>query len=111
MPLSEKVRIEIYLPDMPEQQVYHVLLESLRQELAFGFGGCTLLRGLEGSYRAQSGTIVPDRVNLLYTDIPYSLEQHLGTVSRYTDAIRAAVFEALDEEAVLVVAHKVHWSQ
>ena len=67
MPLSEKARIEVYLPDVP-RQAYRDLLIVLEQEFTFTFGGCTLLRGLEGSYLSQGGLPTRDRINLLFTD-------------------------------------------
>ena len=51
MPLSEKARVEVYLPDLPKAS-YQDLLDALDREFTFAFGGCTILRGLEGSYLA-----------------------------------------------------------
>ena len=42
MPLSEKARIEVYLPDLPRAE-YQDLLGALEQEFAYTFGGCTTL--------------------------------------------------------------------
>ena len=49
MPLSEKARIEAYLPDLPKR-AYQELLETLDRELSYTFGGSTIIRGLDGSY-------------------------------------------------------------
>ena len=107
MPLSEKVRIEVYLPELP-RQAYQDLLEELGQEFTHTFGGCTVVRGLEGSYLSRVGLRIRDRVNLIYTDMPFSLEEHFEQVSRYADNLRDAAFDALDEEAVLVTMSKVY---
>ena len=40
MPLSEKVRIEVYIPDLP-QQISQNLLDALAQEFTYTFGGAT----------------------------------------------------------------------
>jgi hypothetical protein len=62
LPLSEKARIEAYIPDLP-QQTYQNLLDALAQEFTYTFGGATLIRGLDGSYlsrlsvRMQTGFI------------------------------------------------------
>jgi hypothetical protein len=45
LPLSEKARIEVYLPDVP-RPAYQDLLAALEQEFTYTFGGCTTLRGL-----------------------------------------------------------------
>ena len=67
MPLSEKARIEVYLPDAPHP-AYAELLEVLDREFTYPFGGCTLVRGLEGSYLSRLGAVMRDRVNVLYFD-------------------------------------------
>jgi hypothetical protein len=109
LPLFERARIELYLPDLPSP-VYQELLAALEQEFTYTFGGCTLLRGLEGSYLSQLGLPIQDRINLLYTDAPFTLEGSFERLSRYTDALRETAFEALEEEAVLVIAYPVHHS-
>ena len=109
MPLSEKVRIEIYLPDLPHP-AYQEFLESLEREFTYTFGVCTIARGLNGSYQSLIGLPIPDRVNLLYTDTPFDFDAGFAGLSRYTDALRQTAFEALDEEVVLVATFKVFHS-
>jgi hypothetical protein len=106
LPLSEKARIELYLPDLPRPE-YQDLLGALEQEFTYTFGGCTVLRGLEGNYLSRIGTRMRDRINLVYTDIPFSLDEHFARIARYSDRLRDAAFEALEEEAVLVVVSRV----
>ena len=69
MPLSEKVRIEIFIPDLPDP-IYGRILEELGNELAYAYGGSTVLRG-EGKYRSSDGSTLPDKVNLLFSDTPF----------------------------------------
>ena len=107
MPLFEKARIEAYLPDLPKQS-YQNLIETLDQEFTYTFGGATILRGLEGSYLSRLGQRVRDRINLIYTDTPFAFEENFETLSRYTDQLKQAAFEGLEEEAILVVALKVY---
>jgi hypothetical protein len=110
LPLSEKARVEVYLPDLPSA-AYQELLDALEQEFTYTFGGCTLVRGLSGSYQSQLGLPVQDRVNLLYTDTPFTFDEGMSRLSYYTDALRQTAFEALEEEAILVVALKVYHSE
>ena len=110
MPLSERARIELYIPDLPSP-AYRELLEGLEQEFTYTFGGCTLLTGLNGSYLSQLGLPIQDRVNLLYTDAPFTFDQGLNKLSHYADALREAAFEALEEEAILVVILSVYHSE
>lgn len=49
LPLSEKARIEVYLPDLPAR-AYRELLDALNREFTYTFGGCSILQGLAGSY-------------------------------------------------------------
>jgi hypothetical protein len=86
-------------------------LDVLEQEFSYTFGGCTLLRGLEGNYLSRPGRIVRDRINLLYTDTSFIFEENLARISRYADRLREAAFEALEEEAVLVAVFKVYHAE
>jgi hypothetical protein len=97
----------VFLPDLltlPSQE----LLIRFNQEFTFTFGGATIVRGLDGSYLSDLGHPIRDRVNLIFTDIPFSFEEHFALVSAYADKLRQAVFDALQEEAVLVVALPIY---
>jgi hypothetical protein len=98
------------MPDLPAL-AYQELLERLNQEFAHTFGGCTIIRGIDGSYLSRKGLLVSDRINLIYTDVPLSIQDNLGKLSRYGDALRLAVDEALEEETVLVVIYAVYQVQ
>jgi hypothetical protein len=65
---------------------------------------------LSGSYQSQLGLPIEDRINLLYTDTPFTFDEGFKRLSRYTDALRQTAFESLEEEAILVVAFKVYHS-
>ena len=107
MPLSERARIEVYLPDLP-RAAYQDLLAAFQQEFSYAFGGCSTIRGLEGNYLSQAGTIIPDRVNLLYTDTPFGFAEHRSALDRYMGELRRAAAEALDEEAILIAVFAIH---
>jgi hypothetical protein len=93
LPLSERARIEVYLPDLP-RAAYQVLLAAFEQEFSYAFGGSSTLRSLEGNYLSEAGTIIRDRVNLVYTDAPFGLSDHRAALSRYADELRQAAAEA-----------------
>ena len=107
MPLSEKARVEVYVPDLPALP-YQNLLAALDQEFTYTFGGCTIIRGLHGSYLSVAGFRVTDRINVIYMDASIRFEPNLAALSRFTDKLRQVRFDALQEETVLVVAHKVY---
>jgi len=110
LPLFEKARIEVYLPDLP-RAAYQDLLNALAREFTYTFGGCTIIRGLDGSYLSQSGLQIQDRVNLIYTDTPYMFEENFGIISTYADKLRVAALSALEEEAILVAISKVYHAE
>ena len=109
MPLFEKARVEVYLPDLPKR-TYQDLLNALDQEFSYTFGGCTIIRGLDGSYFSQAGLKLQDRITLIYTDTPYGFKENFEIISRYADKLRESAFQALEEEAILVVVHQVYHS-
>lgn len=102
MPLSERTRIEVYLPDVPKS-AYQELLKELESEFCHTFGGATVVNGLDGSYLSRLGIQVRNRISLWYSDIPISLRQQFELAGRFADHLRDVAFCALQEEAILVV--------
>ena len=109
MPLYEKARIEVYLPDV-DRLAYPVFLAELEQEFTYAFGGATLIRGMEGHFLSRVGVVTPDRVNLLYTDAPFGFATDFDLLSEYADELREAAMRTLNEEAILIVVYPVHHS-
>ena len=107
MPLSEKARVEVYIPDLPSP-AYQNLLDTLEQEFTYTFGGCTIVRGLHGSYLSEAGFPMEDRINVIYTDAAIRFDPNLAALSRFMDKLSQAVFTALEEEAILITAFKVY---
>jgi hypothetical protein len=87
------------------------VLEALDQEFTYTFGGCTVVRGLGGSYLSRGGLFMRDRINLIYTDTPFSLEANRERLARYAGEVRDAAFEALDEEAILITLSQVYHAE
>jgi hypothetical protein len=107
LPLSEKLRIEVFLPDNPDP-AYKALLKQLQQEFTYSFGGCSVISGLEGQYRsdANESTIV-DRVHLLFVDTDLEYDPHQEELTQYLHHLYRAAYEALDEEAILISVYQV----
>ena len=82
MPLSERARIEFYLPDLPRVD-YQDLLEALAKEFTYAFGGCTIIHGLDGSCLSQTEVPIQDRINLIYADTPYGLTENFQIAETY----------------------------
>jgi hypothetical protein len=108
LPLSERARVEVYLPDLP-RAAYYNLLDELTQE--FTYVGCTTIHGLDGSYLSEAGSLIQDRINLMYTDTPYAFKENFQTISAYADKLKAAVNTALDEETVLIAVARIYHAQ
>ena len=107
MPLLERVRVETYIPDL-RSPAYQNLLFIFEEEFTYAWGGCTILRGIDGSYLSQDGRVILDRVNLIYTDLPLAFSVDFKSVAYYADELRRIAFEALNEEAVMVVVKQVY---
>jgi hypothetical protein len=107
LPLLERVRVEAYVPDLPAA-AYRNLLLSFEEEFTYAFGGGTVVRGLDGNYLSHAGVKIPDRINLIYTDLPLALSTNFESVARYADELRQAAVAALDEEAVLVAVTQIY---
>lgn len=107
MPLLERARVEVYLPDLP-RVAYYNLLDELTQEFTYAFGGSTIIHGLDGNYLSETGSSIQDRINLIYTDTPYAFRENFEVISTYADKLKAAVSAALDEETVFVAVLSVY---
>lgn len=106
MPLSDKVRIEIFIPDLLDP-AYGDLLDELAGELTYAFGGCTIVSA-SGRYRSLEAAILSDRINIVFSDSPLSWERDRLALAQYVDWLRRAVQRALaKEEAVLVCVYSV----
>lgn len=110
MPLSEKARIEIFIPNLPDP-VYGRLLEELGDELCYAFGGCTVT-STSGKYRSASGIVLPDQIHLLFTDAPFQWERDRQVLEQYAEGLRDVVQRALNkEEAILIATYPVYHAE
>jgi hypothetical protein len=106
LPLSETVRIEIFIPKLPDP-IYNRLLEELGDELSYAFGGCTVIQA-SGKYRSATGVILPDKVNVLFTDAPFHWEKDRNVIEQYGQELQNVVQRALEkEEAILIAVYPV----
>jgi hypothetical protein len=107
LPLLERARVEVYVPDLPSPYYRHLLL-SFEEEFTYAFGGCTILRELDGSFLSRAGAKTPDQINLIYADLPMALSTNFDKAARYADELKKAAFEALNEEMVLVTIAQIY---
>ena len=107
MPLSEKIRIEIFVPDLPDP-IYDRLLEEFGDELSYAFGGCTITSS-SGKYRSADGLILPDKMNILFTDTPFEWERDRIIIEHYAAELHDVIQHALKgEEAILITVQSIY---
>ena len=107
MPLSEKIRVELFIPDLPDP-VYDRLLQELADELSYAFGGCTVVP-TQGRYRSTDGAILPDNINILFTDAPFYWDRDRLLIEKYAGGLRQVVQAVLrSEEAILIAVSPVY---
>src|SRR5262249_13191445 len=107
LPLSEKIRVELFIPELPDP-VYGRLLEELSDELCYAFGGCSITTAA-GKYRTTAGAILPDNVRVLFSDTPFSWGKDRLLIERYAEQIRHVVQQVLSgEEAILIAVFPVY---
>ena len=109
MPLLERARVEVYVPDL-SAPAYRNLLLAFEEEFTYAFGGCTIVKGLAGSYLSNVGIRVPDRIRLIYADLPFALSTNFENAARYARQLKEAALAVLPEETVLVAACQVYHS-
>lgn len=106
MPLFARVRVEIFIPDLPDP-AYALLLDELGDELSYAFGGCSVVSAV-GKYRSFGGAILPDQITILFTDTPFDWELDQRIIQEYAARLQAAVRRALpSEEAILICVFPV----
>ena len=110
MLLSEKVRVEIFITDLPDPS-YRSLITELETELSYAFGGCTLLSA-SGNFRSATGRILPDKISILFTDVALKLERDRLRLGQYVDRLRDAIHHGLaPEESILIAVHPIHHAE
>ena len=109
MPLLKRARIEVYLPERRTAS-YRRLRRALGDEFLWTFGGCTVIRNINGLYLDSEGKADFDKISLIYADTPFDFDKNFAALSKYTDELRSAAMEASDEESVLIVVHGIYHS-
>jgi hypothetical protein len=66
------------------------------------------VRALDGNYLSRAGVKTPDRINLIYTDLPVALSTNFGSAALYAGELKQAAFDALAEETVLVTVGQIY---
>jgi hypothetical protein len=100
--LSEKVRIEIFIPDSLDN-VHRNLIEELATEFSYAFGGCTDVSAA-GNYHSSDGLIISDKIHILFSDAPLQWERDRLALEHYVDRVKSAAERALELEEVVLIS-------
>ena len=76
----------------------------------YAFGGCSIVRGIEGSYLSILGNRIPDRINVVYFDAPLALSIDFAIVAAYSRELKDVVMDSLAEEDVMISVEQVYHS-
>ena len=107
MALSEKLRIELFLPDNPHP-AYKALLATFQDEFTTTFGGCTVISHVEGHYRSEENQqTITDHIHILFVDTDLQPALHQQAVEQYLHLVYETAYEALEEEAILISVYSV----
>lgn len=109
MPISARARIEIYLPDVPKKN-YRNARRTFEREFLETFGGCTVIKNIRGLYLSEKKKTETDKIVLIYADTPFEFRKNRAALSKYTDELRDAAFQATNEESILIVVHEIYHS-
>ena len=108
MPLLRRARVEIYLPE--DKAAYEPLRQAFETEFLQTFGGCTVIREINGLYLGSDNQPDRDNITLLYADTPFDIDKNFEAIAMYADELRKTALEATSEESVLVVVHEIYHS-
>jgi hypothetical protein len=91
---------------MPE---YAKIINEFENELAYTFGGCSVIQGIKGLYRSRvHGKIVQDRIHVLFSDFEMRFEENRQSIETYVDSLAEAITTALKEEEFLISVYPVY---
>jgi hypothetical protein len=65
---------------------------------------------VEGRYLSKAGQVVPDRINVVYSDTPLALSTNFEHLAAYVGELKNAAGEALSEETILISVLQVYHS-
>jgi len=110
LPLSEKVRIETFIPGLPDR-ICSGILENLGNELAAAFGGSTVISSV-GKYRTIEGMLLPDKINILFSATPFHWKRDRLIIEQYSERRRLSGKRSLqEEESILGSIYPVYHSE
>ncbi|HKP39241.1 MAG TPA: hypothetical protein VJT71_20455 [Pyrinomonadaceae bacterium] len=103
---APKIRVEVYLP-VGHKPAYQDTLTWLIDELTELCGGCTLHEDSGGYYLSDSGQVIADRVNMVYSDFPMNWNDPTDQESAldYCAKLQSFLLENLWEEEILIAAY------
>ena len=107
MLLSEKVRIEVFIPDLPDPPIQGSL-RNCNRSLVIPSEAARSYRPQEIFYRPAE-QFFPDKITILFTDVILTLARDRLLIGQYTNRLSHTAQEALkSEETILVSVYSVY---
>ncbi|MEK6408155.1 MAG: hypothetical protein AABN34_14435 [Acidobacteriota bacterium] len=99
------IRIECYIPERLDQDAYNIAFDWLCDEFAHAHGGCSAIEGVDGRYRSTTRFIVPDRITLVWCDLPWSwtVARERAEAVAYAVGLRDYLSALLPQEEVMYI--------
>ena len=103
---APKIRVEVYVP-IRYEPAYQDTLTWLIEEFTELRGGCTVNENVGGYYLSQTGTVVNDRVSIVYSDFPMNWDKQVdqSEVLNYCATLQGFLLDNLWEEEILIAAY------
>jgi hypothetical protein len=98
-------RIEGYVPKHLDQDVYAIAYDWLCDESTYTHGGCSAIQGVDGRYRSVTGFMVPDRMTLVWCDLPWrwTVAHERAEAVVYAADLRDYLSALLSQEEVIYI--------
>lgn len=99
------IRIECYIPERFDQDAYEIAFDWLCEEFSYTHGGCSSIQGIDGRYRSTTGFIVPDRITLVWCDLPWrwTAARERAEAVAYSVGLRDYLSALLPQEEVIYI--------
>jgi hypothetical protein len=99
-------RIECYIPEHLDQDAYEIAYDWVCEEFTYAHGGCIAVKGVDGRYRSVTGWMVPDRITLVWCDLPWrwTVARERAEAVAYAAGLRNYLAALLPQEEVIYIA-------
>ncbi len=84
------------------------LIDELVREFTTIFQDCIVLRDVDSYHRTRNGQKFRDPANVIYVDVPLSVDEDRQSLTEYLNTLRERAVEILEDDSITVTAHPVY---